>query len=147
MELLKKITFNIFRFLFCLFVTGDIFFTHFVFAGNAYSFQMKIYMIILIILAIANWVILFSRLKVEIKLILVAVTILFNHSVNFFPEVKYAFDYDTCLDMNYCAEGLEINTNQGKMKINKENCLKHGYKWNDKKKYCIINNGAEFSND
>lgn len=92
----------------------------------------------MIILAITNWFVLFSKLNIEIKLAVIAVTILGSHIINFIPDVKYAFDFDTCIDMNYCAEGLEINTKHGLMKVNKENCLKYNYEWNEQRKYCYI---------
>ena len=48
-------------------------------------------------------------------------------------------DKDTCLDSSFCKEGLEINTEYGLVKINKENCLKYNWIWNDKKKSCNLN--------
>ncbi len=49
----------------------------------------------------------------------------------------YLFDdKDFCLDTSICKEGLEINTEYGLIKINKENCLKYNWKWDDKNKYC-----------
>ena len=46
---------------------------------------------------------------------------------------------DYCLDNNICEEGLEINTEHGLLKINKENCEKYGYKWYTEKKMCDFN--------
>ena len=46
---------------------------------------------------------------------------------------------DVCLDSGLCAKDLEVNTEYGLIKINKENCLKYNWKWNEKKKYCNIN--------
>ena len=48
-------------------------------------------------------------------------------------------DKDTCLNSSFCKEGLEINTEYGLVKINKENCLKYNWIWNDKKKSCNLN--------
>lgn len=48
-------------------------------------------------------------------------------------------DLDFCLDSGICAEGIEINTKYGLVKINKENCLKYGYQWNDYRKDCNLN--------
>ena len=51
--------------------------------------------------------------------------------------VFYFFDEkDYCLDTNICKEGLSINTEYGLLKINKSNCLKYNWKWNDKFKTC-----------
>ena len=49
-------------------------------------------------------------------------------------------DKDTCLDSSFCKEGLEINTEYGLVKINKENCLKYNWFWDDKKKNCNLKN-------
>ena len=46
---------------------------------------------------------------------------------------------DVCLDSGLCAENLEINTEYGLIKINKENCLKYNWKWDEKKKHCNLN--------
>ena len=45
---------------------------------------------------------------------------------------------DVCLDSGLCAKDLEVNTEYGLIKINKENCLKYNWKWNEKRKYCIM---------
>ena len=45
-------------------------------------------------------------------------------------------DKDFCLDTSICKEGLELNTEYGLIKINKENCLKYNWKWDDKSRYC-----------
>lgn len=47
-------------------------------------------------------------------------------------------DKDTCLDVGVCHEGLDINTEEGYWIINKENCLKNHYEWNDKNKNCKL---------
>jgi len=54
------------------------------------------------------------------------------------PSVKRQHDIDCCLDVGICAEGLEINTEYGRTKINKENCLKYNWKWNEARKDCNI---------
>lgn len=56
------------------------------------------------------------------------------------PGVNSVFDKDFCLDSSICAEGLELNTEYGLIKINKENCLKYNWKWDDKSKYCNMRN-------
>lgn len=55
--------------------------------------------------------------------------------------VIYFFDNkDACLDTGICKDGLKINTEYGLIKINKENCLKYNWKWEDKSKYCNMRN-------
>ena len=45
---------------------------------------------------------------------------------------------DTCLDIGYCKQGLKINTESGLIEINKENCKKHNWQWDEKSKSCYI---------
>lgn len=47
-------------------------------------------------------------------------------------------DLDFCLDSGICAENLELNTEFGKIIINKENCLKYNWEWNEKKRFCKL---------
>lgn len=46
---------------------------------------------------------------------------------------------DFCLDSGICAENLELNTEFGKIIINKENCLKYNWEWNEEKRFCDVN--------
>lgn len=132
-----KIIVNILKTVFCLFVTGDIFYTKFILdIQGEQTLQMKVYWFLLIVLAILCWGILFSKFNRIIKTSVIIAVILFNCSAKIVPDVKYAFDFETCFDIGVCREGLEIKTRHGLMKVNKENCLKYNYVWNDKKKYC-----------
>lgn len=45
-------------------------------------------------------------------------------------------DKDICLDTSLCKEGLEVNTEYGLIKINKENCIKYNWKWIENSKMC-----------
>ena len=47
-------------------------------------------------------------------------------------------DLDTCLDIGYCKSGIEINTEYGKIKISKQNCLKYNWKWHEKDSSCRL---------
>jgi len=51
----------------------------------------------------------------------------------------YNSDLDICLDSGICKEGTEINTEYGKIKINKFNCIKHNWKWDDINSTCKLN--------
>ena len=43
------------------------------------------------------------------------------------------------MDMGICAENIELNTEFGRIIINKENCLKYNWQWDDKKRFCTVN--------
>lgn len=113
MKSFYRILVNILKFLFCMFVTGDIFYTHYIFSAQESTLQLKIYTIILVILVLLSWIVLFSRLNKAIKLALILIVILFNYSGRIVPDVKYAHDYETC--------------------------LKYNYQWNDSQKTCAVN--------
>lgn len=102
MELFKKIIYNILKTLFCLYITLDIPYTHYVFWEQEVTMQMKIYMFILIVLAASNWVLLFSKINIKIKLTLIIMTILFTFSTHLFPDVEQAFRMESCLDSQIC---------------------------------------------
>lgn len=47
-------------------------------------------------------------------------------------------DKDFCLDSGICTQGQLINTEYEKIQINKENCLKYNWTWNEERKYCQL---------
>ena len=59
--------------------------------------------------------------------------------VNRLPFVNKVFDKNACLDSSICKVGLEVNTDYGLIKINKDNCLKYGWIWDDIRKSCNMN--------
>ena len=51
--------------------------------------------------------------------------------------VNYLFDdVDFCLDTGVCQEGLPLNTEKGKIIVNKDTCLDHNGKWDEKYTRC-----------
>jgi len=60
-----------------------------------------------------------------------------------FLAILYSFVFhndkqDFCLDTGVCAENLEINTEYGKITVNKDNCIKHNWIWDDENKTCKV---------
>ncbi len=46
---------------------------------------------------------------------------------------------DYCIEDGDCEEGRVIHTKKyGQITINKENCLKYHWEWNEKQKYCKV---------
>lgn len=43
---------------------------------------------------------------------------------------------DTCLDTGFCSEGLELNTQNGKILINEKTCAENNGTWITNKKVC-----------
>lgn len=58
------------------------------------------------------------------------------------PGIQFYFASDNCLDTGTCKEGLEVNTEYGLVRINKENCTKYNWEWLDKIKTCEIKNNS-----
>ena len=78
-----------------------------------------------------------KALKLILKIIIVLILLIYFIYLILIALID--IDKDTCLDSSICKEGLEINTEYGLVKINKENCLKYNWIWNDKKKSCNLN--------
>ena len=70
------------------------------------------------------------------KIIVLSFLILFILIFGVFYVIKN--DKDICLDSGICREGLIINTQYGEISINKENCIKYNWLWNDEKRFCKI---------
>ncbi len=70
------------------------------------------------------------------KIIVLSFLILFILIFGVFYVIKD--DKDICLDSGICREGLIINTQYGEISINKENCIKYNWLWNDEKRFCKI---------
>lgn len=45
---------------------------------------------------------------------------------------------DVCLDSGICVQGQLINTEYGITEINKQNCQKYNWNWNEEQKYCKL---------
>ena len=81
-------------------------------------------------------------MKLVIKIFkIIAITVIIITFILCVLLIIYFFDNkDACLDTNICKDGLKVNTEYGLVKINKENCLKYNWKWDDKSKYCDMRN-------
>lgn len=75
---------------------------------------------------------LFKNFKKRQYFIILILYLLFVYLI---PKTHIYNQYD-CISDSICKEGLEINTEYGLIKVNKENCLKYGWIWDDKKKIC-----------
>ena len=107
-----------------------IIYLNFIASGNVVLYcNLSIIFIILIILNIFNKI-------PKLNLFLI---IIFWIIINRLPFINKVFYKDTCLDSSICKEGLEVNTEYGLIKINKNNCLKYGWIWDEKIKSCNFN--------
>ena len=56
----------------------------------------------------------------------------------YLPEIQKEFDIQDSLDNSNYTEGAKVNSQQGTITINKENCLKYDWKWDEKRKICKV---------
>ena len=70
-----------------------------------------------------------SLICVNIAIVIVPIFLFFFMTNN---------DFDTCLDTGFCKSGIEINTEYGKVKISKQNCLKYNWEWHEKDSSCRL---------
>ena len=76
-------------------------------------------------------------IKIFLKFTILLIIIIYTIYISIIASI--GLDKDVCLDSSVCKEGLGINTEYGLVKINKENCLKYNWFWDDKKKSCNLN--------
>lgn len=43
---------------------------------------------------------------------------------------------DSCMDVAYCKEGLQLNINNKKITVNKQTCVENNGYWYDDRKIC-----------
>lgn len=72
-------------------------------------------------------------IKISICSIIICLMIIF---IVVFKKVFATDDKDFCLDTGICKAGLEINTEYGLIKINKENCIKYNWNWLEESQKC-----------
>ena len=75
-------------------------------------------------------------MKIFQKILILTITII--GIISLVKLISIEIDKDTCLDTSICKEGLEVNTEHGLIKINKDSCLKYGWIWDDENKNCNL---------
>lgn len=129
---------EILKVLICLILT-------FLFLGNIIlistqnlDWQIKLYEYFLIFMIFATWAIFFVKNNNICKFLYLCLFVLFINIQNILPGVDNAFKVDLYFDNGYCYEGIKYNTRQATITINKENCLKYDWKWDEKRKMCKV---------
>lgn len=70
------------------------------------------------------------------KNIIKFVLIFFVFTLSLVVYLYFTDKKDSCLDTGICSEGVEINTQYGKIMVNEESCLKYHWVWNKDKQWC-----------
>lgn len=99
---------------------------------QGFDWQVLLYVLASAFTVLGIWLIAFIKTKRNIKIIYSAIFCIWLFSPIILPSVMRQFDYDTCVDIGICAEGLKFSDGV----MNKEYCLQKGKKWDDKEKVC-----------
>lgn len=99
---------------------------------QGFDWQVLLYVLVSAFTVLGIWLIVFIKTKKNTKIIYAVIFFIWLFSPRILPSVMRQFDYDTCVDIGICAEGLRFVDGV----MNKEYCLKKGKKWNDKRKVC-----------
>lgn len=131
LKTLLKVLFTLLKLLFCLFITLFVSYFALLIFVSKLDLQILLYEIISIFMIIGVWIVAFIKVKNRTVIIYALIFIFWFVFLNTLPSVKKQIDIDGCLDSGDCAEGLFINTEYGKIEINKENCLKYNWICNE----------------
>lgn len=131
--------FNIIKILFAIFI---IFFFAMInielMFGSEFSLQIIFYNIWNCFFVAFLFYVFFFKTKPIMHKLFVLLLIIHLLLTTYLPEIQKEFDIQDSLDNSNYTEGAKINTRQGTIIINKENCLKYGWDWDEKRKMCKI---------
>ena len=134
-----QIFFNIIKILFAIFI---IFFFITInlelMLGSKFSFQMMFYNIWSWFFIAFLFYVFFFKTKSIFHKLFVLFLIIHILLTGYLPQVQKEFNIQDCIDNSTCVEGLKITTQHGTITINKENCIKYGWEWDEKRKMCQI---------
>ncbi len=95
-----------------------------------------ILLFLIFVIIFINWAIWQKGILKKIFMLIVLFVIAISATIYLMNYMGLESDY--CIEDGDCVEGHEINTRQGTITINKENCLKYDWKWDEKRKMCKI---------
>lgn len=96
------------------------------------DWQVLLYVLVSAFTVLGGWLIAFIKTKRNIKIIYAVIFFIWLFSPRILPSVMRQFDFDTCVDIGICSEGLRFKDGI----MNKEYCIKYQGKWDDKRKVC-----------
>ncbi len=104
-----------------------------------WDFQIIFYLLFTLLALFVLWVVLFRKSNIAVKFLSIILLIFHFQLPHLLPSVMYQFKQASCLEDGICFEGAEVYRKGQKIIINKENCLKYGWKWDEKRKWCDLN--------
>ena len=99
---------------------------------QGFDWQVLLYVLASVLTILGIWLVAFVKTKRNTKIIYSVIFFIWLFSPRILPSVMRQFDFDTCVDIGICSEGLIFSDGI----MNKEYCLKYQGKWNDKRKEC-----------
>ena len=91
---------------------------------------------LIFIIIFINWAIWQKGLLKKIFMLVVLFIITVNATIYLMDYMGLESDY--CIEDGDCEEGRVVNTQHGTITINKENCIKYGWKWDEKRRMCQL---------
>ncbi len=142
------VLYTIFKVLICLLITVFLVYGFMnvsirpILGNDNWDFQIVFYLLFTLFTLIALWIIPFIKTSIIIKLIPIVLLIVQFKLPHLMPSVIHQFKQIYCIEDGICHEGAEVYRKGQKIIINKENCLKYGWKWNEEGKFCNLNDWA-----
>lgn len=140
-----KISFIVLYGIFCLltsvFLIYNLFIVsaHSIYTDNGFDFQIIFYLILSLSIFAGLWSLIFIKLPILQKtgiLIIFLICLMLSFKI---PSVVKVFEMDYCIDTGICPEGFKTKNDDGiPFEINKENCIKYGYKWYEEENTCNL---------
>lgn len=106
---------------------------------QGFDWQVLLYFLASIFTILGGWLVSFIKTKRNTKIIYAVIFFTWLFSPRILPSVMRQLDYDTCVDIGICAEGVRFSDGV----MNEEYCLKKAKKWDDKRKVCDMRANAE----
>jgi hypothetical protein len=99
---------------------------------QGFDWQVLLYVLVSAFTILGIWLIAFIKTKKNTKIIYAIIFLIWLLSPRILPSVMRQFDYDTCVDIGICTEGLKFSDGV----MNKEYCITKSKKWDSERKVC-----------
>lgn len=129
---IMKILFAIFVIFFFAMINIELMF------GSEFSPQIIFYNIWSCFFVAFLFYVFFFKTKPVFHKLFVLLLIIHLLLTTYLPEIQKEFDIQNSLDNSTYTEGAKVNSQQGTIIINKENCLKYDWKWDEKRRICKV---------
>lgn len=114
---------------------------HSIFSDGGFDFQIISFTLLSTALIVSFWALIFVKIKTPVKilifLLLLGIQLNYLKIAILLPSVNKIFKMELCVDMGICPEGIKMKNDEGVLfEINKGNCIKYGYEWDEQNRNC-----------